>query len=153
MKIEAIFNNGQCFNFAYSACEIIRKNKRFSRLSLVAAVTFRGSGEGIEEVCIHCMSKAYDLKKKRFIYLDAQGLHAFEYLDNIVETWQVIELEINGYFEEVNIQEYSFSDNFEVELYWSDLAKTGAELEPDILVRARQYILSNVDIFKDICAP
>lgn len=150
MSTEVNFNCGQCFNFAYSMCKIIRNNHRFSRLSLVAAASFRGEGEDTEEVCIHCMSKAYDLEKKYFIYLDAQGLHTFEYLEDIVKRWKDVEFELNGYSEEVDIQEYSFSDNFEIESYWSDLAKTGAKPDPDIFVKASQYIHNNADAFRDV---
>lgn len=144
------FMNGQCFNFAYAMCQFLEEQSNFSDLCLVAATSTRNNHEHIDQVCIHCVSKIYDSRNNYFVYLDAQGLHRDGYLEKIVEDWKNTELELTGFLEETTITEYIFTSDDEIKLYWNHLREAGAKIDLDILAQARQYILTNKNIFQNI---
>lgn len=141
--------NGQCFNFAYAMCQLLKNSQILSELYLVAAVGTRINHGDVEQVCIHCIAKVYSAANKEFICLDARGSHADGYLEEVVDIWQSVEFELTGALEEVDITEYAFFDEHELQSYWIDLEKAGAQENLSVIQYAKQYICNNISLFQD----
>lgn len=149
MQEKINFVNGQCFNFAYAICQMLKNSQCFSELYLAVAMGTRSHEyEDVEKVCIHCMAKVYN--NNYFAYLDAQGLYFDSHLEKVVDIWQSIELELTGFLEEVKIVEYNFWDDYAIQSYWVDLEEAGAQKNSSVIQYAKQYIYDNSNLFQDV---
>jgi hypothetical protein len=149
MQLKLDFMNGQCFNFAYTICQVLKKRQSISDLWLTSVLGTRDDDDTINHVCIHCMAKIYDFKKNCFVFLDSQGVHPHTYPKSIAESWQSVELEITGVLEEIDILEYTF-DKKGVDSYWADLERANAKINPKVILLSEEYIFENNNLFSEI---
>lgn len=134
------FMQGQCFNFAFALVLELEKSDKFSDLKLTTIFGIRYNHDGIEEdICIHCLVKAYCLENGKFLYFDSDGTYANNHPDFVMKDWQDTEYELTKRYGEVYSVEYS-CDQAGIAAYWDDLKVAGAEINHSVIVAATKFL-------------
>jgi hypothetical protein len=134
------FMQGQCFNFAFTLALKLDSSDKFSDLKLATIFGIRYGCDGMEEdVCIHCLVKAYDLRNGKSLYFDSNGIYADNHPDFVIKNWKDTEYELTQRYGEVYSVEYIY-DQAGIAAYWDDLKITGAEINYSVIVTATKFL-------------